>query len=119
MSKKINKEDVQKKWKPFLDNMNISEDKKGWLLQYAEKHQIDNDLMERCIFGPMPTSSQQTNSGITNTLPPLLPIARRVHAQTVMKIQKEYKEETELLNLNAFSIKNLSEKWSVEVKKLR
>ena len=84
MSKKINKEDVQKKWKPFLDNMNISEDKKGWLLQYAEKHQIDNDLMERCIFGPMPTSSQQTNSGITNTLPPLLPIARRVHAQTLV-----------------------------------
>jgi len=61
------------KWKSILDNLNINDDKKGWLSEYAEMH-IQNDIQNQ----------SQIDSGNTNWVNfPLLPIARKIVASTI------------------------------------
>ncbi|NPV12792.1 MAG: hypothetical protein HPY57_13480 [Ignavibacteria bacterium] len=61
------KKKVQDKWSVILDKLNVDEDKKEWLSEYAEMHQAQ-------IF---------QDTGTTNSFPSLLPIAKRIAAGTI------------------------------------
>jgi hypothetical protein len=67
---KLNKEETLKKWDSILNNMNISENKKEWMSQYAELH-ATNEI----VTAP--------DSIITSQPESLLPIAMKIAAQTI------------------------------------
>lgn len=68
--KKVSKEDTLKKCDSILGNMEISEDKKDWMSQYAELH-TSNEITPDSII----TSQYNLDS--------LLPIAMKVATRTI------------------------------------
>lgn len=71
-----NKQKIIDKWAPVFDKMGISGDRKDWMSEYAEAHEINETDKGFSIYG-MNTATQ------SNTFPSLLPIAIRVAAQTI------------------------------------
>jgi len=67
---KLNQEETLKKWDSVINNMNISENKKEWMSQYAELH-ATNEI----VTAP--------DSIITSQPESLLPIAMKIAAQTI------------------------------------
>ena len=67
---KLNKEETLKKWDSVINNMNISENKKEWMSQYAELHST-NEIVTT------------PDSIITSQPESLLPIAMKIAAQTI------------------------------------
>lgn len=65
------KEDIFKKWSPIIESMGVTGSKADWMSQYAEMHSINENNIQ--------ISSTQSTSNFPN----LLPIAKRVAAQTV------------------------------------
>ena len=89
--KKLNKmtdEDKQKtldKWEPLLDKLDISEDRKSWISQYAELQENNS------IYGMNATQSSNSFQTIIS------PIVTRIAAQTIFfgdsKLLEEAKKE--------------------------
>ena len=69
----MDKKDVINKWKPLLDNMNISNDKKDWLSEYTEK--------QNNFCGTIPEQSATTSSTEWSSM--ILPISMKVAARTI------------------------------------
>ena len=67
---KLNQEETLKKWDSVINNMNISENKKEWMSQYAELH-ATNEIVTT------------PDSIITSQPESLLPIAMKIAAQTI------------------------------------
>ncbi len=68
------KAEMQNKWAPVLENMGIKDEKKkDWMSQYAEKHSLNENLVDEVIEN---TKSNEFSSN-------LLPIAMKVAAQTI------------------------------------
>ena len=72
--KKIDKAKTQEKWKPILDALNISDDKKDWLSEYAELHSNQQDLTIASLGATGNTWNDTSN---------LLPVSMKVAAQTI------------------------------------
>lgn len=84
------KNNLSKKWKPIIDNLNLSDDKKKWMNDYVNYHQLyeqterygDLGLSSKNNITSNDVSSNQDNSrysGFTS----LLPIAMKVAAHTI------------------------------------
>jgi hypothetical protein len=67
---KLNKEETLKKWDSVLSGMEMSENKKEWMSQYAELHST-NEIVTT------------PDSIITSQPESLLPIAMKIAAQTI------------------------------------
>jgi len=74
--KEINKEKTIEKWKSFIGNMGLSDDKKSWLSDYARKSDC---LVDSSIHND-PVSGTQS---LSEDFPSILPMAMRVAAQTI------------------------------------
>lgn len=66
-----NKEEMLKKWDSVLKNMEISEEKKEWMSQYAEMHKSN-----KIVSAPDTIITSQPDYNI-------LPIAMKIAAQTI------------------------------------
>lgn len=84
------KNNLSKKWKPIIDGLNLSDDKKKWMNDYVNYHQLyeqteqygDLGLSSKNNITSNDVSSNQDNSrysGFTS----LLPIAMKVAAHTI------------------------------------
>lgn len=82
--KEKEKERLKEKWSPILDSLNLTPDKKTWLEEYAEFHQLNEEHafshlgIPQQYFG---TSGQSLKAEDFNTVP--LPISKRINAQTI------------------------------------
>lgn len=79
---KLDKEKITKKWAPILEDMDVSEDKKGWLSEYAEIHQINENNMN-IDGGLQPPSDDDETNDISYGFPTLLPTVMKVAAKTI------------------------------------
>ena len=70
------KQKIIDKWAPVLDKMGISGDRKDWMSEYAEAHEI-NETDNGVSMYAMNTATQ------SSIFTSLLPIAIRVAAQTI------------------------------------
>ena len=73
------KQDIFNKWKPIMDSMDISEDRKEWLSQYTNQHQQH----ESNLTGFPTSKSTTTASTIQDFGSQLLPISMKIAAQTI------------------------------------
>ena len=68
---KPNKEDLMKKWAPILNNIGVTGSKADWMAEYTELH--SNTKIEE----------NTTSTDDTFNFPNILPMARKVAAQTI------------------------------------
>ena len=69
----INKEDTIKKWSALIDNMNLGDDKKSWLSDYAQKSMCPDN----------PGGPGHGTQSLPDNFPSILPMAMKVAAQTI------------------------------------
>ena len=68
------------KWSSVFDSLSVDESKKDWLSKYAEAHSIN----ESGITGPIAIEDQVTGTGSLSDISfPIMPIVKRVAAQTI------------------------------------
>lgn len=88
-SKENSKNSIIDKWKPIIDSLNISDDKKNWMNKYAEfnhLHEKEFDLSyDRNIIGELDTTQDNLSQNTTtfNEFTTFLPIAMKVSAHTI------------------------------------
>jgi len=74
MEKDSTKQKIYNKCQPIIDNMNITEDKKNWMTEYAKAH-IENNTMSNTTIN--------TFSATNSSFPSLLPIAKKIAASSI------------------------------------
>ena len=83
--KQLDDSDKQKiidKWAPMLDKMGVSGERKDWMAEYAESHEINETDNGFTVYG-MNTTTQ------SSSFPSLLPMAMRIAAQTISSGEPE------------------------------
>lgn len=78
---KQNKNKILNKWKPIIESLDLSEDKKNWLEEYAELHHNAEYNFD------FPINNLDLSSGDTKNLyfptTPIVPLAQKIAAQTI------------------------------------
>ena len=68
----INEEDTYKKWSPIIESLGVTGSKTDWLSQYANYHEEAESNIMNTLYENTPVSEF-----------PMMPISRRVYAQTL------------------------------------
>jgi hypothetical protein len=75
---KSSKEELINKWAPIIESMGVTGSKADWMSQYVETHSLNENTIGDDLIDIKPTDYNKPND-----LPNLLPIDKRVFAQTI------------------------------------